>query len=106
MTIARLISSCLVATCAIGHPVPAQAQSMSCYSRNAVVRVLQQKYGKRWLAHGTTADGTWRYEFWATPDGKKWTFFVSRARGASRLACFLAGGTDWKAVGRTWKQNQ
>ena len=82
---------------------PADAQAISCYSREKVAHVLRTRHGERWVAHGTTQDDGWRYEFWSTKDGSQWTLFVSRAQGVSRLACILASGKNWKAVGNAWK---
>lgn len=75
-------------------PVSASAAG-PCYPRDAIHAHLAERYGERPAGVGVAAGQL--VELLTRPDGASWTILVVRPDG---LACPVAAGEDWKAVGK------
>lgn len=75
--------------------VPGQAIAQAnCNTREAVERILRDKYQEQVVAAGITGQGH-RIEIFASDDGASWSVVISTARG---MACLAASGRNWRAV--------
>src|SRR5262245_38416211 len=74
---------------------PSASAAGPCYPRDAIHARLAERYGEQPAGIGVAAGQI--VELLTRPDGATWTILVVRPDG---LACPVAAGEDWKAVGK------
>jgi hypothetical protein len=77
-----------IATVAYGQP--------QCDQREAVLKVLQEKYKEQPVALGVTHNGG-LVEVLTTGNGTTWSIIVTTPQG---MSCLVAAGEGWKATQR------
>lgn len=65
----------------------------NCNTREAVERILRDKYQEQVVAIGITGQGH-RMEVFASDDGATWSVVVTTPRG---MACLAASGRNWRS---------
>ena len=95
--------SMLLGAAALALSTAAQAQTQvnrpqqQCNSRDAVLKLLSNKYGETPVAYGVTNSGGLIEVLKSVPnaDDDTWTIIITTPQGVS---CLMAAGEGWKAM--------
>lgn len=91
----RLISATLIFGAAALAP-PADAQTLRCMPRDALVEKLQTRYDER-LIGGGLQNPTQLLEIWSSDQTGSFTVFITRPDGT---ACLISSGQHWSTVAK------
>ncbi len=86
----RLLSTALVFGAAALAP-PAEAQTMPCMPRDALINRLERQYGEHLTGCGLQSQ-TQLIEVWSSEETGSFTVFLTRPSG---ISCVIATGQNW-----------
>jgi len=92
----RLVTTALVFGAAALAP-PADAQTLRCLPRNALIEKLEDRYGET-LVGGGLQTAQQLLEIWSSAETGSFTVFFTRPNG---MSCIVATGEDWYSVGKS-----
>lgn len=91
----RLVTTALVFGAAALAP-PADAQTLRCLPRDALIEKLENRYGET-LTGGGLQSATQLLEVWSSDATGSFTVFLTRPDG---ISCIVATGNDWNTAVR------